>query len=66
VAALQYVNDTKIEEDPNAVPEPEIVKETDKQRQIQVIIMKTIILLSLLGIVYIFGAIVWRLYDMFF
>lgn len=66
VAALQYVNDTKIEEDPNALPEPEIIKETDKQRQLQVIIMKTIIVLSLLGIVFILGTIVWRLYDMFF
>ena len=65
VAALQYVNETKVEEDPNAEPEPEIVKETDKQRQLQVGIMRAIIVLASLGIVFFLGAIVWRLYDMF-
>ena len=66
VAALQYVNDTKIEEDPNATPEPEIVKETDKQRQLQVGVMKLGILLAAVAAVFIVGSIVWRLYDMFF
>ena len=65
MAALQYVNETKVEEDPNARPEPEIIKETDKQRQMQVGIMRVVIVLSALGICAIIGSIVWRLYEMF-
>ncbi len=65
MAALQYVNETKIEEDPNAQPEPEVVKETDKTRQMQVGVMRVLMGLMLLGIVIIVGAICMRLYDMF-
>lgn len=66
MAALQYVNETKVEEDPNAQPEPEVVKETDKARQMQVGIMRVLIGIMLLGIVIIIGAIAMRLYDMFY
>lgn len=65
VAALQYVNETKIEEDPNAVPEPEIVKETDKQRQMQVLVLRILIGLALVGVVFLVGTIAMRLYEMF-
>lgn len=65
VAALQYVNETKLEEDPNAKPEPEVIKETDKQRQMQVGIMRAIIVVAVIGIAFILGSIIWRLYDMF-
>ena len=65
VAALQYVNETKLEEDTNAQPEPEVVKETDKQRQMQVMAMRVIIALAAVGIAFILGTIAWRLYDMF-
>lgn len=65
VAALQYVNDTKIEEDPNAQPEPEVVKETDKQRQMQVVAMRVVIVLAAIGIAFILGTVAWRLYEMF-
>lgn len=65
VAALQYVNETKIEEDPNAVPEPEIVKETDKQRQMQVLVLRILIGLALVGVVFLIGTIAMRLYEMF-
>lgn len=65
VAALQYVNETKLEEDPNAKPEPEVIKETDKQRQLQVGIMQAVIVLAVVAIAFIFGAVAWRLYDMF-
>ncbi len=65
MAALQYVNETKIEEDPNAQPEPEVVKETDKTRQMQVGVMRVLMGLMLLGIVIIVGAICMRLYEMF-
>ncbi|MBQ8274644.1 MAG: hypothetical protein IJZ11_08990 [Bacteroidaceae bacterium] len=65
VAALQYVNETKVEEDANAKTEPEVVKETDKQRQLQVIVMRVIIVISAIVIAFILGTVVWRLYDMF-
>lgn len=51
VAALEYVNQTKQEVDPNAKPEPEVIKETDKKRMNQVmvarIIMGVLIVISL-------------------
>jgi hypothetical protein len=65
MSALQYINDTKVEEDPTKAPEPEVVKETDKQRQIQVIVMRVAIGVALLVIVFVLGSIAWRLYDMF-
>lgn len=65
MAALQYVNETKIEEDPNAKPEPEIVKETDKQRQMQVMVLRILVGLAVVGVVFIIGTMVMRLYDMF-
>lgn len=65
VAALQYINETKVEEDPSVRPEPEVIKETDKQRQVQVMVMRGIIILASLGIAYILGAIVWRISEMF-
>lgn len=65
VAALQYVNETKVEEDPNVRPEPEIVKETDKQRQLQVGIMRAVIVILVIAIAFILGSVAWRLYDMF-
>ncbi|MCM1371612.1 MAG: hypothetical protein NC113_00650 [Bacteroides sp.] len=66
MAALQYVNETKVEEEPNARPEPEVVKETDKTRQMQVGVMRVLIGLMLLGIVVIVGTIAMRLYEMFY
>lgn len=65
VAALQYVNETKIEEDPNVQPETEVIKETDKQRQLQVVAMRVIILIAVIVIAFILGSMAWRLYDMF-
>lgn len=65
VAALQYVNETKVEEDPNAQSEPEVVKETDKTRQMQVVVIRVFMGLVLLGIVIIIGTIGMRLYEMF-
>lgn len=65
MAALQYVNETKIEEDPNAQPEPEVIKETDKNRQTQVRIMQFLVALAVVAIIVIVVAVVTRLYDMF-
>jgi len=43
VSAIEYVNQTKIEVDPNAKPEPEVIKETDKKRLTQLNIMRVAI-----------------------
>ncbi len=65
MAALQYVNDTKIEEEPNAVPEPEVVKVTDTERRVQVIVMRVLMCVMLLCVVVCVGVICLRLYEMF-
>lgn len=64
VAAVEYINQTKVEPDPNAKPEPEIVKETDHHRQNQVIAMRVVILvfscLSVAALLWI----LWRVCDL--
>ena len=63
VAALEYVNQTKQEVDPNAKPEPEVIKETDQKRMNQVlaarIIMGVLIVISLCLTCWL----VWRTVD---
>lgn len=63
VAALEYVNQTKQEVDPNAKPEPEVIKETDKKRMNQVlaarIVMGVLIVISLCLTCWL----IWRTYD---
>lgn len=56
MAAMEYVNQTKVEVDPNAKPEPEIIKETDQKRLNQVNAMKVAI--AVLGLVSC-GLVVW-------
>ena len=52
VAAVEYVNQTKVEPDPNAKPEPEIIKETDQSRVNQIRIMRVaIVVLIILSLV---------------
>lgn len=64
VAAVEYINQTKQEVDPNAKPEPEIIKETDTKRMNQVRAMQvTAILLAVLALVLIAYA-VWRVADL--
>lgn len=62
--ALQYVNETKLESDPNAKPEPEVVKETDKERLNRVIAMRMIMTLGAVAAIGTLVWIVWRLYDL--
>ena len=62
--ALQYVNETKLEQDPNAKPEPEVVKETDKERLNEVIAMRMIMTLGAVITLVTLGWIVWKLYDL--
>ena len=64
VAAVEYVNQTKIEPDPNAKPEPEIIKETDQKRLTQVKIMRVaMIVLGVLSVV-LLAWIIWRSADL--
>ncbi len=64
VAAVEYVNQTKIEPDPNAKPEPEIIKETDQKRLTQVKIMRVaMIVLGVLSVA-LLTWIIWRSADL--
>jgi hypothetical protein len=64
VAAVEYVNQTKIEVDPNAKPEPEIIKETDQKRLTQVKIMRvSMVVLAVLSICML-AWIIWRSADL--
>ena len=64
VAAVEYVNQTKIEVDPNAKPEPEVIKETDQKRLTQVKIMRVMIgVLAVLSVA-LLAWIIWRSADL--
>ena len=64
VAAVEYVNQTKIEPDPNAKPEPEVIKETDQKRLTQVKIMRVaMIVLGVLSVA-LLAWIIWRSADL--
>ena len=60
VSAIEYVNQTKIEVDPNAKPEPEIIKETDEKRLTQIKIMRVAIIVLIVLSVALLVWIVWR------
>ena len=64
VAAVEYVNQTKIEVDPNAKPEPEVIKETDQKRLTQIKIMRVAIgVLAVLSLA-LLAWIIWRSVDL--
>ena len=64
VAAVEYVNQTKIEVDPNAKPEPEVIRETDEKLMTQVKVMRVAIaVLSILSLI-LLGYIIWRSTDL--
>lgn len=63
VAALEYINQTKQEVDPNAKPEPEIIKETDKKRMNQVLAMRIIMGMLILIAVCLTCWLIWRSVD---
>ena len=61
---MEYVNQTKIEPDPNAKPEPEVIKETDQKRLTQVKIMRVaMIVLGVLSVA-LLAWVVWRTADL--
>ena len=64
VAAIEYVNQTKIEPDPNAKPEPEVIKETDQKRLTQVKIMRVAMIVMGVLSVALLAWIVWRSADL--
>ena len=64
VSAIEYVNQTKIEVDPNAKPEPEVIKETDQKRLTQVKVMRVAMgVLAVLSLV-LLAWIIWRSVDL--
>lgn len=64
MAAVEYINQTKIEVDPNAKPEPEIIKETDKQRLNQVWAMRILIGVFVATALAATVWVVWRIVDL--
>lgn len=64
VAAVEYINQTKQEEDPNAKPEPEVIKETDKKRMGQVRAMQITAAILTLMAVALLAYVIWRLTDL--
>ena len=64
VAAVEYVNQTKIEPDPNAKPEPEVIKETDQKRLTQVKIMRVAMIVMGVLSVALLAWIIWRSADL--
>ena len=64
VAAVEYINQTKQEPDPNAKPEPEIIKETDQKRLNQVWAMRIAAIVMGLAALFLVGWIVWRVCDL--
>ena len=64
VAAVEYVNQTKIEPDPNAKPEPEVIKETDKKRLTQVKMMRVAMIVLAVLSVAMLAWVIWRSADL--
>lgn len=63
VAAVEYINQTKVEVDPNAKPEPEIIKQTDKRRMNQVWAMRIVAFILVSAAVGVTCWVVWRILD---
>ena len=64
MAAVEYINQTKQEPDPNAKPEPEIIKETDQKRLNQVWGMRIAAIVMGLAALCLVGWIAWRIMDL--
>ena len=64
VAAVEYVNQTKIEPDPNAKPEPEVIKETDQKRLTQVKMMRVAMIVLAVLSVAMLAWVIWRSADL--
>ena len=64
MAALRYVNDTKLEEEAYKEAEPEVIRQTDHARLRQVIVSQTMITVTVIICLCILGWIIYRLYDL--
>ncbi len=64
MAAVEYINQTKQEPDPNAKPEPEIIKVTDEKRMTQVRIMRAVSIVLALCATAAFAWAVYKLIDL--
>ncbi|HBC28207.1 MAG TPA: hypothetical protein DC006_00670 [Prevotellaceae bacterium] len=60
MAAVEYINQTKQEADPNAKPEPEVIRETDTRRMNQARAMQTASVLLLALALALVAYAVWR------
>ncbi len=64
VAAVEYINQTKQEPDPNAKPEPEVIRQTDQKRLNQVWGMRIASIIMILAALALMGWIAWRIMDL--
>ena len=64
VAAVEYINQTKQEVDPNAKAEPEIIKVTDEKRMTQVKAMRVVSLVLMALAAVLWAWIVYKLIDL--
>lgn len=64
VAAIAYVEETKQEEEKDAKPEPEVIKETDKERLNQVIASRVAIAVAAVAVAGLLCFIVYRMWDL--
>lgn len=66
VAAMEYINQTKQEPDPNAKPEPDIIKETDQQRLTQVRLMHVVSGILAVTALCLLAWVIWRSIDLLY
>lgn len=64
VAAIAYVEETKLEVDENAKPEPEVIKETDKERLNQVIASRVAIAIAAVVCAGLLAFIAYTMWDL--
>lgn len=64
VAAVEYINQTKIEVETPAKPEPEIIKETDRKRMNQVIVIRIAAGILIVSSLALLCWVVWRITDL--
>ena len=63
VAAVEFINNTKVEADPNAAAEPEIIRETDTKRENEVRWMRVAMVVLGLASIALAAFVVWRALD---
>lgn len=64
VSAIEYVNRTKVEPDPNAKPQPEVIKQTDQKRMSQLLVMRVVIGVLIVLCILVVACMAWRTYEL--